>query len=272
MTGSLPPNQPENGPDHPDDPGIAGSVTGEWVEVYQPDGAPEPTPASPTTTGTRNTVMAIILFVATLLLVIVGSVTPLFTASIPLFTSGVADPATNPGPADVLSADAWQLSTADNSLNVAAAPRVTAMPVPIGYPLVLAALLLVITIALWLRAGQRPSSAGVARPVGLAAATFLTGLVIALGMFELAWSRFGSSSTFGGLGTAVGMGYWTLLAAAAVGLVAAILAYRVPAAEPAPEEPVDWSPSPSPDSEVPPGQPAEWPVVAVIPTDERTDW
>src|SRR5215472_18587007 len=101
VTGSLPTNQPhepapENGAD---DAGIAGSVTGEWVEVFQPDGAPEP-PAPPQEPAAgRNGVVSLLLFVTALLLVIVGSVTPLFTAAIWLYNQGLADPATNPGPA-----------------------------------------------------------------------------------------------------------------------------------------------------------------------------
>ncbi len=281
VTGSLPPNHlppnhpppnhppPNQQPDPGDDTGIAGSVTGEWVEVYQPDGAPEesPPPVPPVAAG-RSGVVAVVLFVATLLLVIVGSVTPLFNASIPLFGGQSAEE----GPADLLSADAWQLTTSADGID-GSTPRVISMPVPIGYPLALAALLLLVAVALWLRAGQRPPVMRVAKPVGLAAAVFLAGLVISLGMFELAWDKLGSSSLFTGLGTGVGSGYWTLLAAAGVGVAAAVLAYRVPQAAPEPEPAADeWTRPAEPDAGVPPGQPAEWPVVAVIPTDERTDW
>ena len=246
-------------------------MTDEWVEVFQPDGAPAPPTPEATVTAARYGVVTAVLFVAALLLVIVGSVTPLFNASIPLY--GGAAGAN--GPADLLSADAWHLTTAANGVDQAGASRSITMPVPLGYPLALAGLLLLVTVALWLRAGQRPAAARAAKPVGLAASVFLAGLVIALGMFELAWDRLGSSSLFAGLGTGVGTGYWTLLAGAAVGVGAAVLAYRMapPDTEPIPPEQAAWSAEPEPEEgEVPPGQPAEWPVVAVIPTDDRTEW
>jgi hypothetical protein len=67
-----------------------------------------------------------------------------------------------------------------------------------------------------------------------------------------------------------------------VSVVAVFVAYRRPA-EPSPDsvgmaivdQPFVDQPTVDQqgDSAVPPpGQPAEWPVVAVIPTDERTNW
>lgn len=271
VTGSLPPDEPAEPPDpaqSPDDAGIAGSVTGEWVEVYQPDGAVDLPPPAPAVTSARYGVLTVVLFVVALLLVIVGSVTPLFNAAIPLFGD---DSTTNP--ADVLSADAWQMHTSTSSINpglATANPSVFRMPVPIGYPLVLAALLLLAAVVLWLRAGQRPAALRAARPVGIVAAAFLAGLVLALGMFELAWDHLGRSPLFTGLSTGVGSGYWTLLASAGVAVAAAVLAYRVVTPEPE-AQPTEWSAA-EPDDGVPPGQPPDWPVVAVIPTDDRTEW
>lgn len=272
MTGSLPPNEPHEPtePNQPDEAGVAGSVTGEWVEVYQPDGAPqEEEPLVPAVSARRFGVTVIVLFVGALLLVIVGSVTPLFNAAIPLFGGDSSFANAN----TVLSADAWQLTTVDSSFNTTSPTRTIGMPVPIGYPLALAALLLLAVLALWLRVGQQPGAVRIAKPVGLAAAAFLAGLAFALGMFELAWSGLGSTALLGGLSTSVGLGYWMLAAAAAVGIVAAVLGYRVPM----PEEPVpapgQWDPQPpSAAEQVPPGQPAQWPVVAVIPADEKTNW
>ncbi|HVV23488.1 MAG TPA: hypothetical protein VHF06_28895 [Pseudonocardiaceae bacterium] len=270
MTGSLPSNEPPepNDAKDTDEAGVAGSVTDEWVEVYQPDGTPqEEEPLPPRATASRSGVTTVVLFVIALLLVIVGSVTPLFEASLRVSRSAAATIRSAP----LLDADAWQMHVVDSPV-LANTGRSIAMPVPIGYPLALAAVLLLAAVALWLRTGQDGRTARVARPVGLTAAVFLAGLVFALGMFELAWGGAGSSELFDGLITHIGLGYWMLCGAAVVAIAAVVFGYRV---RPAPDqpEPAQWAPPPRPDErQVPPGQPPEWPVVAVIPADEKTNW
>ncbi|HEX3648797.1 MAG TPA: hypothetical protein VHV49_10220 [Pseudonocardiaceae bacterium] len=267
MTGSLPTNGT------PDDPGIAGSVTGEWVEVYPPEGEPreaeppepddiDPEPASrigPLATG---------LFGAALILVLLGSVLPLFRA-VQQFRFGLAD---------TLNVGAWRFTTANAVLipSQRQAIRSLPTPVPLGYPLIIAGLLLVAAAALGMRASWRPSSLRATRLVGVVAATFLAGLVFALGMFEIAWRTLlavADGNADNSLTAAPGQGFWLLVVAALAAIVAVVLVFRVRPAEPVEPPHHDWDDEEmEPAAEVPPGQPAEWPVVAVIPADERSDW
>lgn len=277
VTGSLPPDEPPEatGPDAADQAGVAGSVTGEWVEVYQPDGTltEEEPPATAGPPARRMVLVVVVLFAASLLLVVVGSVLPLFRAAVQFLDRTESYRTT----VDILTADAWQLRTVDNPLNPTATAHAVATPVPLGYPLALAAVLLLAAVALWLKAAQQAGTVRAAKPVGLVAAAFLAGMVIAVGMFEVGWGRLASADAVEGLQPTIGLGYWLLVIGAVVGIVAAVLAHRLPVApEPEPAEPGPWPSRPAdPDAEqsdVPPGQPTQWPVVAVIPADERTNW
>lgn len=265
VTGSLPTNGA------PDSPGLAGSVTGEWVEVYPPDSeAPEPEesvigPESRTRIGP----VATGLFGAALILVLLGSVLPLFRAT-QRFNFGLAD---------MLNVGAWRFTTTSVFLvqSQRHATRSVPSPVPLGYPLVIAGVLLVAAAALGMRTGWRPSSLGPAKVVGVVAATFLAGFVFTLGMFEVAWRTLLGSVAGdpdgGGLHAVPGQGFWLLVVAALAAIVAAALTWRLRQPERAEARPPDWDDEDSePAGEVPPGQPAEWPVVAVIPADERSNW
>lgn len=256
VSGSLP------NADSPEE-GIAGSVSGEWVEVEQPDGEPE-RPAPKSARGYDWTPTT--LFGLSLTLVVFANVLPLFVATTP----------GNPGPGTI-EVTAWQVvSTAYDSarsLNFVVPTRnlliqSAASPIPLGYPLALAGLLLVAVLVLRLRAGRG------ARVTGITAAAFLAGLTFGLAMFELAWQRLllGPLTTEFGVGGRIGQGFWLLVLAAVLALVAAALTLR---SRPARAEPVrnDWPDEPAQaPAEKPSGQPAEWPVVAVIPVDERTNW
>jgi hypothetical protein len=259
VTGSLPPTgaQPT-----PEDAGIAGSVTSQWAEVYPPDGDdpdPEPLPVAAMPPGAM---VATGLFVVTAVLVVVGSVTPLFQASVvlgPSFTNV----------SNVLSMDAWHLTSGNQAPNTTLPSRVTAAPIPIGFPLLVLALLAVAVVALRLLARRRPSSYRLAGVLGVVTAGFLIGLVFTLGMFEIAWRELGASAALGPVTATIGVGYWLLVMAALVAVLAVVIAYRTPT------PPVDLMVTDlltEADPLVPPGQPAEWPVVAVIPNDERTNW
>lgn len=274
VTGSPLPDEPPE-PTEPDAAGVAGSVTGEWVEVYQPDGTPaDDEPTAQAGPPPHPMVLAVVvLFAVSLLLVVVGSVLPLFRAAAQFLDRTDSYRTT----VDILTADAWQLRTVDNPLNPVATAHSVATPVPLGYPLALAAVLLLAAVALWLKARQQAGAVRAAKPVGLVAAAFLAGMVIAVGMFEVGWGRLASADAVEGLQPTIGLGYWLLVIGAVVGIVAAVLAHRVAVApEPEPDEPERWPSQPAdPDAErsdVPPGQPTQWPVVAVIPADERTNW
>ncbi|HEX4702990.1 MAG TPA: hypothetical protein VH352_12730 [Pseudonocardiaceae bacterium] len=261
MTGPLPPTGPPEQPSTPGDAGIAGSVTGQWAEVYPPDGHPsddaEPD-VEPLRAGVPGNAFATSMFVLTLVLVVVGSITPLFRASVALGPSF-----TNVD--DVLSMDAWQLDAVQEApgLPTQAEPA----PVPMGYPLLLVALLLAVVIVLRLRAHRR-SGDRLARVLGVATASFLAGLVVALGLFEAAWRALGISGIIGPLSANIGIGFWVLVIAAVVGIAAAVVGFRSVPVETTAAVVVPIVDPPL----VPPGQPAEWPVVAVIPNDERTNW
>jgi hypothetical protein len=262
VTGSLPTNGT------PDGPGIAGSVAGEWVEVYPPDGAaPEPAEPEPVDTepAPRIGPLASGLFGAALLLVLLGSILPLFRAVQRVSFRF----------AQSIDVGAWRFTTA-NQFAVPSQGRSTQSvptPFPLGYPLVLAGLLVLAAAGLVLRAGWHPASLRPARLVGVIGATFLVGLVFALGMFEIAWRSVLDADALGGLVAAPGQGFWLLVVAAMVASAAAVLTFRVRPPEPVPAPDDQWgSNDVEPTGEVPPGQPAEWPVVAVIPADERSNW
>lgn len=258
----------------PDDQGIAGSVTGEWVEVYPPGTEPAETPEPPGAQAidpeprSRTGPLASGLFGAALLLVLLGSILPLFRA---VFQESLQV-------VDLVGVGAWRFTSTSRIL-VPSHPqntRVVPSPFPMGYPLVIAGLLVLAAACLVVRAGWRPSSLRPARLVGVVGATFLTGLVFALGMFELAWqsvlSAPGGNVARVGPAAGPGQGFWLLVVAAMVAIAGAVLTFRMRPVEPA--QPADqWGEQdPEPAADVPPGQPAEWPVVAVIPADERSHW
>ncbi|HKN97723.1 MAG TPA: hypothetical protein VJX10_11440, partial [Pseudonocardiaceae bacterium] len=241
------------------------------IEVYPPDGeAPEPEesvigPESRTRIGP----VATGLFGAALILVLLGSVLPLFRAT-QRFNFGLAD---------MLNVGAWRFTTTSVFLVQShhQATHSVPSPVPLGYPLVVAGLLLVAAAGLGMRAGWRPSSLRPARVAGVVAATFLAGFVFALGMFEVAWRTLlgtaGGDPDGDGLKAVPGQGFWLLVVAALAAIVAAVLTWRLRQPELPEAGPRDWDDDSEPaDDEVPPGQPAEWPVVAVIPADERSNW
>jgi hypothetical protein len=264
VTGSPPPSDQQ--PPAPEDAGVAGSVTGQWAEVYPPDTG-EPEPAEKPTVSPLAAV-ATVLFGAAAILIVASSFMPLFQASL------ASGPGT-PGLTTTVSMDAWHLTSGDQLPNSTLSSRVSPAPVPVGYPLVAAALLATVVTVLRLRpAGERLANA-----LGIAAAAFATGLVFALGMFEAAWRGLSSSAAVGPVDATIGPGYWLLVTASVVSIVAAIAAYRRSAEPSADADESDDSvgmtivyPPAEPNAEVPPGQPAEWPVVAVIPNDERTNW
>lgn len=255
MTGSLP---TAGSPDSDSDAGIAGAVTGEWVEVYPPDGeSPElqPEPRRP-----RTGVLPTLLFAVSVVLVLFGSLGPLFYAFMGTFSDG----------RNTMVAGAWRVTSIDV---VDGQPLTTTapMPVPVGYPIALAGVLLLVAVTLRLRAARG------ARTAGAVAATCLVTTVLMLGMLEIAWPDvWGEGGPGpGAVQAGVGAGFWSLLAAAVVASLAAVLSFR---ASPRPEsepEPVaaTWPAEPvAARPEAPDGQPAEWPVVAVIPVDEGTNW
>jgi hypothetical protein len=263
VTGSLPPTGPQP---TPEDAGIAGSVTSQWAEVYQPDDEePDPEPDDlPAAVTPPGAVVATGLFVVTTVLVVVGSITPLFQASVSLGPSSFTNVS------NVLSMDAWHLTSGNQAPNTALPSRVTAAPIPLGYPLLVLALLAAAVVVLRLLARRRPSSDRLAGVLGVVTAGFLIGLVFTLGMFEIAWRALGASAALGPVTATIGVGYWLLVLAALVAVLAVVVVHRTPSLvsngsaeidQPAEAEPL-----------VPPGQPAEWPVVAVIPNDERTNW
>ncbi len=272
VTGSIPPNGQQ--PPPTEDAGIAGSVTGQWAQVYPPDTAePEPDaelpPGLPVVRATASSVVSTVLYGATMILVVVGSVTPLFAVSQPFELSGPNSSTS------LLSMDAWHLTSGASGANGDLASQVEAAPVPLGYPLLVAALLLALVVLLRLRAIRRPAGARFANALGIAASAFLTGLVFALGTFEVAWRGLSSSAAIGPVTETIGSGYWLLVTAALVSLAATLAAYR--RARETPEDSVgmaivDQPADAAAEPLVPPGQPAEWPVVAVIPNDERTNW
>jgi len=238
-------------------------VTSQWAEVYQPDGD-EPEPDDPPAATTPpGAIVATGLFVVTTVLVVVGSITPLFQASLPLGPSF-----TNVN--NVLSMDAWHLTSGNEAPNTTLPSRVSAAPIPIGYPLLILALLAAAVVVLRLLPYRRPLSYRLAGVLGFLTAGFLIGLVFTLGMFEIAWRAIGASGALGPVVATIGLGYWLLVLAALVAVLAAVIAYRTPT--PAATDEVETDEPAEADPLVPPGQPAEWPVVAVIPNDERTNW
>lgn len=254
VTGSPPPNGPA------DEPGIAGSVSDQWVEVYPPDGAPpEEEPEPELDPEPRHQLAPVVpgLFGGSLVLVLLGSVLPLFNATVRVSFRIASS----------LSVTAWRFTFADLGPDRALESHSDPSPIPVGYPLAIAAVLLVATVALWLRSGWRPSSGRPARVLGVVAAVFLAAVVFTLGMFEAAWRTLfglGVPVAPGGLIASAGQGFWLLVVAALVGIAAAVLSFRLPTRQ----EP---EPEPMPDrQEAPP--PPDGPVVAVLPADERSTW
>jgi hypothetical protein len=257
VTGSLPPTGPT-----PEDAGIAGSVTSQWAEVYQPDGDDLEPDDLPVATTPPGAVLATGLFVVTTVLVVFGSITPLFEASLavgPSFTNV----------SNVVSMDAWHLTSGNQVPNTTLPARVSAAPIPLGYPLLVLALLAAAVVVLRLLTRRLPAGERLAGVLGVVTAGFLIGLVFAVGMFEIAWRAIGASGSLGPATTTVGIGYWLLVLAALVAVLAVVIVHRTPSA---PIEVVETDQQAEADPLVPPGQPAEWPVVAVIPNDERTNW
>ena len=267
MTGSLPPNGSHDPDSAASTSAEEGALAGEWVEVYPPGGEPDepeqmldPEPRSrigPLVTG---------LFGASLVLVLLGSVLPLFQATLRVsFRS-----------ASSINVAAWQFTSSSLAPDRELTTHDEASPVPVGYPLIVAGLLLTVAVALWLRSGWRPSSTRPAKLVGIVAATFLAALVFALGMFELAWQNLlggaADTTTVGGLVTGVGEGFWLLVLGALAAIAAVTLSLRIPGPPEPDERQPDWSSDSDPVAERPPGQPADWPVVAVLPADERSSW
>ncbi|HEX4725859.1 MAG TPA: hypothetical protein VH333_25325 [Pseudonocardiaceae bacterium] len=271
MTGPLPTNGQQPPPPH-DDAGIAGSVTSQWAEIYPPAGEdlPEAESTEPRSPVSLPGAAATILFGVTAILVVAGSLTPLFEAALPLGTSF-------PNVSNVLSMDAWHLTSSDTSPGATLPAHTEPAPVPLGFPLLAAAALLAIVVVLRLRAQRRPDGDRFANALGIGAAAYLTGLVFAVGTFEVAWTALRKSVAIGPtVQENIGSGYWLLVTAAVVSVIATFAAYRR-APDPVAEDSVGMAiveqQEPSADDPVvPPGQPAEWPVVAVIPTDERTNW
>jgi hypothetical protein len=201
------------------------------------------------------------LFGGSLVLVLLGSVLPLFVATVRFsFRS-----------ASTVTVTAWRSTTSSLALDRQLVTFHEATPVPVGYPLAVAGLLLVLTVGLWLRAGWRPSSDRVAKIAGVAAASFLAALVFAVGMFEISWQQLlgidAGPAAAGGLITGVGQGLWVLVIAALTAIAAAVVSFRMRA-----DVEEDLEPEADGPSAVPPGQPTEWPVVAVIPADDRATW
>lgn len=276
VTGSLPPNG-QHSP-APDEAGIAGSVTDQWAEVYPPDGAEtgdavnEPRLGDP---QARLAGVATVLFGASVILVVAGSFLPLFQLDQPVGASFTNVTST-------LSMDAWHITAGGTAPDNTALPaRVDPAPVPLGFPLLATALLTALVVLLRVWMVRRPAGEPLAHALGIAAAAFTTGMVFAVGTFEMGWRALGSSPDLGPAETIIGNGYWLLVIAAVVAVIAAVMAYHahrrraetsdesaVFVDQASQQEPVVMSPDPL----VPPGQPAEWPVVAVIPTDERTNW
>jgi hypothetical protein len=273
VTGSPPPSgQPAQPPYEPveqnqdEDAGVAGSVSSGWVEVYPPDGGlPLDDPIGPEPASSGGTV-ATGLFGITVLLIAAGSTTTLFRLA---FDYGPS----HTNLSNDLTTSAWQFSVSDQEPGATLSTHTGLTPLLVGIPLALCALLLVAVIVLRLRA-NRPSTsstraARAAGVLGVVAASFLAGLVFALGMFELAWTTFGQSGEIDALTTTIGAGFWVLVVAAVVGVAAGVLGFRnrVDRVEFVPAEPAipvhgDEFGQFGPRVAEPP---LEWPVVAVIP-------
>lgn len=197
-------------PDPSQDAGIAGSVTGEWVEVYPPEGEPaedEPAPRE----VPRPALVAIGLFVTSLVLLVLGSVLPLAQAA-------QASGDSNTSVVSTIGITAWQITTRQSVQGTSAVSQIS--PLPIGYPLLLALLLLVAAVVLRVRARR---AAGV---LGVVAAAFLSGLVVAIGAFAVAWEQLGSPDPRDGFATEIGTGYWILVVACVVAVAAAVSGRR----------------------------------------------
>jgi hypothetical protein len=257
VTDSLPPNGPG------DERGSAGSVSDQWVEVYPPDGvAPEEAPEPELDPEPRHRLAPVVpgLFGGSLVLVLLGSVLPLFDANVRIsFRTATS-----------LSVTAWQFRFSDLGPDRVLESHSDPSPIPIGYPLLIAAVLLLVTVALWLRSGWRPSTGRSARVMGVVAGAFLAAFVFTLGMFEAAWrTLFGLSAIpvpAANLVGSVGQGFWLLVVAAVVAIAAIVLSFRLPTrAEPEPEP----EPAPEPPAQAPQPEP---PVVAVLPADDRSTW
>jgi hypothetical protein len=251
---------PSSGP--ADEPGVAGSVSDQWVEVYPPGGAaPEEEPEPELEPEPRHRLAPVVpgLFGGSLVLVLLGTVLPLFSATVRVSFRTASS----------LSVTAWQFTFSDLGPDRVLESHSEPSPIPVGYPLAIAALLLVATVALWLRSGWRPSSGRAARVSGVVAAAFLVAVVFTLGMFEAAWRTLfvlgAVPVTPSGLVASAGQGFWLLVVAALVGVGAAVLSFRLPTRpepepEPAPDRPEAEAPQP------------EAPVVAVLPADDRSTW
>lgn len=278
VTGSLPPSSPPPLPSSAsssssDDGGVAGSVTGQWAQVYQPDedGAPEPEPDEPRSRLSRTGAAVTAVYGLTAILVVVGSFMPLFQALLPLGVSFT-------NVSNLLSMDAWHLVSSDTAPNTTLPTQTTPAPIPLGYPLLAAALVLAVVVVLRLLALRRPDRLRLANALGIGGAAYLTGLVFAVGAFEVAWRALSKSAAIGPVREIIGSGYWLLVTAAVLSIIATFAAYRRTSAvvvSSSSDDSVGMSiidSASAGDPVVPPGQPAEWPVVAVIPNDERTNW
>lgn len=201
-----------------------------------------------------------VLFAVSVVLVLFGSLGPLFEAVLGNFSDGHS----------TIAAGAWRITSID-VVDGQPLTNTAPMPVPVGYPIALAGVLLLVAVFLRLRAARG------ARTVGVIGASCLATTVFMLGMLEVAWPDvWGQAGPGPGTVQAgVGAGFWALLVAAVVGALAAGLSFRAsprPEAEPEPVA-ATWPAEPvAARREAPDGQPADWPVVAVIPVDERTNW
>jgi hypothetical protein len=187
-----------------DDSGTAGSVTGGWVEVYPPDGEHAEDEPRPVVTN-RGGLAAVLLFGVTLVLVVMGSLLPLAQAVASSNQPGVTS--------QTLSVDAWEITILPSDPGSSGSQG---SPLPIGYPLLLAGLLVIAAIVLRVRAHRS------ATVVGAIAATFLSALVLTTGTFAVAWKSFGSSEIDAGLVSGIGTGYWVLVVGALVAIVGAV--------------------------------------------------
>jgi hypothetical protein len=189
--------------DPAEDSGSAGSVTGQWVEVYSPDG--EPAQNEPVSVpAPRGGLAAVLLFGVSLVLVALGSVLPLAQAVAFAHAPGTAS--------QTLSVEAWEITILPPDTGESGSQS---SPLPIGYPLLLAGLLLIAAVVLRVRAHRAATT------VGVIAATFLAAMVLTAGVFAVAWQGFGTPDE--GLSSSIGNGFWVLVVAAVVGIVAAAL-------------------------------------------------
>jgi hypothetical protein len=197
-------------PDPDEDTDVAGSVTGEWVEVYPPDGEPpddEPASVAPVT---RSSMVAIGLFVVSLVLVVLGSVLPL--------EQSVAEPPAGLDMVFGINITPWRITYTQSAPDSGTSSASGSLP--LGYPLLLAALLLAVAVVLRVRARRA------AHGFGVTAAAFLAGMVVMTGAFGLAWRQLGLATPQERFVTEVGSGYWVLVVACLVAVAGAVSGRR----------------------------------------------